>query len=102
MKFNKCTICLLGLAATAHVNARNESICLGDCEKDGDSKICRFTMKVNLYAGELGYYTIDECGDEINPTIGIEKDVTNVFLQEVSYITLLSFMCVSDSHLFQG
>jgi len=31
----------------------------------------QFTMKVNLYAGELGYYTFDECGDTTNPTIGM-------------------------------
>ena len=46
---------------------------------DGD--VCKFTTKVNLYAGETGYYTFEECGDTLNPTIGLEIGKTYVFDQ---------------------
>jgi len=40
-----------------------------------------FTVKVDMFAGELGYYTFDECGDERNPTLGLAKDVVYTFIQ---------------------
>lgn len=80
----KCyPIYLLALAGAQYINADGHmSTCLGACVMDGDSKTCKFSMKVNLFAGELGYFTIEECGDDLNPTIGIEKDVTYIFSQE--------------------
>lgn len=41
-----------------------------------------FTVKVNLFAGEFGYYTMDECGGTVNPTIGLEVGETYTFVQE--------------------
>ena len=85
MKFYPTYLLLLALAGAQYVNAEGHmSTCLGACVMDGDSKTCKFSMKVNLFAGELGYFTIEECGDDLNPTIGIEKDVTYIFSQEVS------------------
>lgn len=65
--------------------------CLGSCENgvDGINKVCRFDFKVNLFAGELGYFQVDQCGDDPNPTLGFEKGVTYIFSQEVRS-TLLS------------
>lgn len=40
-----------------------------------------FTVSLNLFASELGYYTFAECGDETNPTIGIEIGQTYTFVQ---------------------
>jgi len=58
--------------------------CLGDCTgtvEDGN-KVCHFNVKVNLFAGELGYFSMDQCGEEANPTLGIEKGATYYFSQE--------------------
>lgn len=51
--------------------------CVATCETD----ICTFNAKVNLYAGELGYFTFEECGDVVNPTLGIELGKTYRFVQ---------------------
>ncbi|KAL7562610.1 hypothetical protein ACA910_002714 [Epithemia clementina (nom. ined.)] len=40
-----------------------------------------FTVKVNLFAGELGYYMFEECGDQVNPTIGMKVGETYTFVQ---------------------
>ena len=80
----KYTIFLfLTLTAAKQAIADDHGLCLGACEMNGDLKVCSFSMKVNLHAGELGYYTVEECGDKINPTIGIEKNTTYIFSQEV-------------------
>jgi len=42
---------------------------------------CTFNVKLDLMAGELGYYTFEECGDVANPTIGMEVGVRYRFLQ---------------------
>ena len=42
---------------------------------------CTFNVKLDLMAGELGYYTFEECGDVVNPTIGMEVGVRYRFLQ---------------------
>ena len=41
-----------------------------------------FTVKVNLYASELGHYQFEECGDTINPTLGLEIGETYTFIQK--------------------
>ena len=51
---------------------------------EGGNKIWRFNVKVNLHAGEIGRFAMEECGDKLNPTIGVEKDVTYIFSQKVS------------------
>jgi len=40
-----------------------------------------YTVKVDLFAGELGYYTFDECPGLINPTIGMVVGETYTFDQ---------------------
>lgn len=86
MKLINYPSCLLGLTTAIFVvkygHADDRMPCLGACEGKKEKKECKFSMKLNLHAGELGYYTIKECGDEANPTIGIEKDVTYIFSQE--------------------
>lgn len=82
MKISKYATFLLTINAAKHAYADDREICTGTCEMIGDAKVCSFSMKINLYAGELGYYTVEECGDMISPTLGIEKDVTYIFSQE--------------------
>jgi hypothetical protein len=58
--------------------------CLASCETDSTgNKVCRFDVKVNLFASELGYFEVEQCGAKSNPTLGIEKGVTYIFSQEV-------------------
>jgi hypothetical protein len=41
-----------------------------------------FTVRVDFYAGELGYYVLEECGmDELNPTIAMEVGAVYTFIQ---------------------
>jgi len=54
-----------------------EELCLGDCTGNE----CVFTFEVNIHASELGYFTVKECGDEVMPTLGIEKGKTYKFKQ---------------------
>lgn len=42
-----------------------------------------FTVSVDLYAGELGSYVLEECGDHLwNPTIAMEIGETYTFVQK--------------------
>jgi hypothetical protein len=89
---------LLALAGAQYANAEGHMPCRGSCDIEGGNKICRFNVKVDLYAGELGYFTFEECGDELNPTIGVEKDVTYIFSQthETNYYHPLGFAYYPD------
>ena len=71
---------LLLWATTATTAAAEKPICVAPCDDEG---VCTFNVKVNLFAGELGYYTFDECGDDTNtnPTIGIQAGKTYKFVQ---------------------
>ena len=40
-----------------------------------------FTVKVDLFASEYGYFQIQECGDVLNPTLGVEIGQTYQFVQ---------------------
>ena len=62
----------------------NDVICEATCTTDAatEQEICRFTTKVNLFAGELGYYQFEECGDATNPTLGMEVGKTYEFVQK--------------------
>lgn len=40
-----------------------------------------FTVEVDLFASELGYFRFRECGDRVNPTIAMEVGVNYLFLQ---------------------
>lgn len=78
---------VLGLASA--------DLCIPECD---DSNVCKLTAKVNLFAGELGYYTFEECGDEVNPTIGMVIGKTYVFNQEdrSNYMHPLGFAYFPD------
>jgi hypothetical protein len=58
----------------------------GSKRKDGRYPQRRFLTRVSLFASRFvryppGYFTFEECGDEVNPTIGVEVGVTYTFLQ---------------------
>lgn len=48
--------------------------------KDGE-EVCTFTSEVKIHAGELGYYSFKECGDDHNPTLEMKIGTTYVFEQ---------------------
>jgi hypothetical protein len=52
--------------------------CSATCGEDGT---CTYTVKVDLFASELGYYKFEECGDIVNPTIAIEVGKVYRFVQ---------------------
>lgn len=41
-----------------------------------------FTVQLDLFVSELGYYKFEECGNEVNPTIGMEIGETYTFIQK--------------------
>jgi hypothetical protein len=41
-----------------------------------------FTVKPNLFSGQLGYFTFEECGDQVHPTLGLEIGETYTFVQK--------------------
>jgi len=47
----------------------------------GEEEVCTFTTKIQIHAGELGYYSFEECGDEHNPTLEMKIGTTYVFDQ---------------------
>ena len=66
--------CVVSVADSA---VSEDGICRATCSGD----VCTFTAKVDLYAGELGYYTFEECNGARNPTLGMELGKTYKFLQ---------------------
>jgi len=80
MKFATATSLLISsLAFSAFQGAdAHDDLCMADCT----SGTCTFTFKVNTYAGELGYYEVEECPTlGTNPTLAIKKNVNYVFDQ---------------------
>lgn len=82
---------ICALSATSAVSeaaeattSTNGDLCYASCSADESSKeeVCTFTAKVNLFAGELGYYQFEECGDNVNPTLGMELGKTYKFTQQ--------------------
>lgn len=64
----------------------SSSSCDADTIQLGNTTICisstnTYTAKVNLFAGEWGYYMFEECCDVIHPTIGLVVGVTYTFIQ---------------------
>jgi hypothetical protein len=60
---------------------------VGPDARNMQSEICTsennvFTVVVDLFAGELGLYQFRECGNQTNPTIGIEIGETYTFIQK--------------------
>jgi len=81
MKFSN-VLSLVALLSSAHNAAADGHMpCLGACSTTGGEKECTFTVKLDLHAGELGYFHFEECTGT-NPTLGIEKGVTYKFVQE--------------------
>lgn len=69
-------------ASSAKAEEAATNICYASCATDDSGKeVCKFTTKVDLFAGELGYYRFEECGDTINPTLGMEVGKTYQFTQ---------------------
>eukprot|EP00816_Leptocylindrus_hargravesii_P003490 CAMPEP_0196809772 /NCGR_PEP_ID=MMETSP1362-20130617/9657_1 /TAXON_ID=163516 /ORGANISM="Leptocylindrus danicus, Strain CCMP1856" /LENGTH=188 /DNA_ID=CAMNT_0042184551 /DNA_START=72 /DNA_END=635 /DNA_ORIENTATION=+ len=95
----KIALVLIILQAAVASRGRAAShLCLGTCTtNDGGVKECTFTVKVDLHASELGYYTFDECTGT-NPTIGMEVGVTYKFLQydRSNYMHPLGFAYFPD------
>ena len=60
-----------------HRAVSEDTLCRANCSGDE----CVFTAKLNLFAGELGYYSFEECGDAVNPTLGMEVGKTYRFVQ---------------------
>jgi hypothetical protein len=89
---------LIFLALPSSTSADGPTPCLGSCAGDGAEKVCTFTFSVNLFASELGYYTVDECGDTVMPVLGMEKGVTYKFLQHnvTNYKHPLGFAYYAD------
>jgi len=77
-------------------SASSADLCKGSCSADGTQ--CSFTVKVNFFEGEWGYFTFEECGDAPNPTLGLELGVTYTFDQtEISnYMHPLGFSYFAD------
>ncbi|GAX10753.1 hypothetical protein FisN_14Lh273 [Fistulifera solaris] len=92
MKF-VVTSLVFWLAASPSATAQGID-CVATCAED----VCTFTAKVNLYAGELGYFTFEECGDIRSPTLGIEVGKTYRFVQadRTNYYHPLGFAYFPD------
>jgi len=77
-----------------------EEFCNASCATDAETgkETCKFTAKVNLFAGELGYYQFEECGDATNPVLGMEVGKTYEFVQEdpSNYYHPLGFAYFAD------
>ena len=74
---------LSATSAAEATTSTNGDLCYASCSADESGKeVCKFTTKVNLYAGELGYYQFEECGDDVNPTLGMEIGKTYEFIQQ--------------------
>jgi len=90
------------LSSYAVVNASDyehypDKICLADCAGSGSAEVCTYNFKLNLYASELGYYTVDNC-DGIMPVLGMKQDVQYRFVQEdkSNYYHPLGFAYYAD------
>jgi len=55
--------------------------CKGSCETTDGVEVCKFTTIMQIHAGELGYYSFEECGDEPNPTLEMKVGTTYLFDQ---------------------
>ena len=58
------------LASASITGVVGADLCLGTCETNANgNKECKFNVKVDLHAGELGYFYFEEC-EGTNPTLG--------------------------------
>jgi hypothetical protein len=77
-------------AAVATVAAAGDDVCISETNT--------YTVRVNLYAGELGYFTFDECPFMISPTIEMKIGETYTFTQvdRSNYFHPLGFSYYAD------
>jgi uncharacterized protein (DUF305 family) len=69
----------LALAPGAMSMGTSEDPCVStNCDGSG---VCTFTATVDPFAGPTGYYKFAECGDMVNPVIGLTQGVTYKFDQ---------------------
>jgi hypothetical protein len=68
--------------------------CTATCGADG---ICSYTVIVDLFASELGYFKFEECGDIANPTIAVEVGKVYKFIQ-VSCVSIWVHALFSACH----
>jgi hypothetical protein len=67
-------------------------------EKICTSSTNEFHAHVNLFAGELGYFWFEECGNMTSPTIGLEVGQVYTFYQSdrSNYMHPLGFAYFAD------
>ena len=87
MYFSTLLMAMLVATASAQEDATattTDDLCYATCTSTATSgnEVCTFTTKVNLFAGELGYYEFEECGDATNPTLAMELGKTYQFIQK--------------------
>ena len=89
----------LSLLSFATLASRSyaQDLCYGNCEDVNGEKTCTFKLKVDLYASELGYFTVNGC-EGIMPTLGVERGVTYIFDQgdETNYYHPLGLAYYAD------
>jgi len=61
----------------------SQGVCRATCDFSSGSEKCTFTAKIDLHAGELGYYTFEECRElGPNPTLAMKRNVSYEFIQD--------------------
>lgn len=82
----------LSLLIVASTATEQEQLCTSDDNT--------FHVKVNLHASERGYFYFEECGDMVNPTLGLEIGETYTFIQKdrTNFFHPLSFSYFPDAH----
>lgn len=74
-----------------------DNVCLASCAGSGSAEVCTFNFKLNYFASELGYYTVDNCKG-IMPVLGMKHSVQYRFIQEdiTNYYHPLGFAYLAD------
>jgi len=54
-------------------------LCIGSCVGE-EEKVCTFNFSIDIFASDTGYFRVQGC-DGVNPTLGIEYNVTYIFDQ---------------------
>jgi len=74
-----------------------DKICLAKCKGADADEVCTFVFKLNHFASELGYYTVDGC-EGVMPVLGMKRNVQYRFIQEdeTNYYHPLGFAYEAD------
>jgi hypothetical protein len=59
----------------------SQNACAATCTGSGDARECSFTVRLDIFASDTGYYVIDECGDTPQPVVAMERGVSYKFFQ---------------------